>query len=174
MERKIDKANDYLFVDGYNIINSWEGLRSLNAMELEMARVELLEIMAEYQELSGIKVIVVFDAHFVKANNGERFFYKGVEGVFTRENETADHFIERKLDEIGREKRVRVATSDRMEQEIVLGRGGTRISARELELEFESYKRDINRRKERKKEKDQLIMGKLDETILDKLKRWGK
>ncbi|NLX61923.1 MAG: NYN domain-containing protein [Tissierellia bacterium] len=174
MKRKDKKYNEYLFVDGYNIINSWENLRELSSLSLEVAREELIEIMAEYQYYSGIKVIIVFDAHMVKSNSGKSETIKGVDVVFTKENETADQYIEKVLDSIGRVKSVKVATSDWMEQQIVLGRGGTRISARELKTEIEDQKRLLRRRKEAEKVKNDLAIGGLDEENLKKLSKWRK
>ncbi|MCR2045557.1 NYN domain-containing protein [Anaerosalibacter massiliensis] len=165
---------EYLFVDGYNIINSWEKLRSLSEIDLEVARNELIDIMTEYQYYTKIKVIIVFDAHMVKGNSGKKETIKGVEVVYTKEDETADHYIEKVLDDIGRVKKVRVATSDWMEQQVVLGRGGTRISARELEVEINNYKSFINKKNKRENQKNNLIIGRLDDEILKKLEKWGK
>ncbi|MCF6465863.1 NYN domain-containing protein [Clostridium sp. Cult2] len=174
MKRRAKEYKEYLFVDGYNIINSWNNLRELSNLNLEVAREELIETMAEYQHYSGIKVIVVFDAHLVKGNAGKKETVKGVEVIYTKENETADQYIEKTLDDIGRIKRVRVATSDWMEQQIVLGRGGTRISARELEVEILNQRNLIRRKKSKEKDKTELFIGKLDEEILKKLNRWRK
>jgi hypothetical protein len=172
MKKDEKKFNEYLFVDGYNIINSWEKLRSLSEVSLEMAREELIEVMAEYQYYSGIKVIIVFDGHLVKGNGGESNRIKEVDVIYTKEYETADQYIERALDEIGRIKKVTVATSDWMEQQVILGRGGTRISARELEMEILDQKRLLENREKKKNETNNLIMGKLDDEIIKKLKKW--
>ncbi|MBZ2175216.1 NYN domain-containing protein [Schnuerera sp. xch1] len=174
MRRKSNRYNEYLFVDGYNIINSWDNLRELSSLSLEVAREELVEIMAEYQYYSAIKVIVVFDAHMVKGNSGKKENFKDIDIVYTRENETADQYIEKVLDEIGRTKRVRVATSDWMEQQIILGRGGTRISARELKAEISDQKRMIKRKKNTENSKNELLIGRLDEDTLKKLYKWAK
>lgn len=174
MARKGRKPKEYLFVDGYNIINSWNNLRELSSLNLEVAREELIEIMAEYQHYSNIKVIVVFDAHMVKGNSGKKETIKGVEVVYTRENETADQYIEKILNNIGRVKKVRVATSDWMEQQIVLGRGGTRISARELEAEIFDHKRLMKQKRRTENVKNDLLIGRLDEETLKKLNKWGK
>jgi len=174
MAKKGNRHREYLFVDGYNVINSWSNLRELSSISLEVAREELMDIMSEYQHYSGIKVIVVFDAHLVKGNNGKKETIKGVEVVYTKENETADQYIERVLDDIGRIEKVRVATSDWMEQQIILGRGGTRISARELELEIQSYKRMIKHKRRIENTKNDVLMGRLDEETLKKLNEWGK
>lgn len=174
MKRKDREYKEYLFVDGYNIINSWENLRELSKLNLEVARDELIETMAEYQHYSDIKVIVVFDAHMVKGNIGKEESIKGIEVIYTKENETADQYIEKTLDDIGRTKRVRVATSDWLEQQIVLGRGGTRISARELEVEIFNQRNIMMRKKSMEKNKTELFIGRLDEEVLKKLRRWRK
>lgn len=172
MASNYSKPKEYLFVDGYNIINAWGNLQSLSEMSLEMARNELIDIMSEYQHYTGIKVIVVFDAHMVKGNSGKKDIVNGIEVVYTKEDETADQFIERTLDSIGRVKRVRVATSDWMEQQVVLGRGGTRISARELEVEIENYKKFLKNKNKKKNQINDLMIGRLDDEIIKKLERW--
>lgn len=172
--KKGNKQKEYLFVDGYNIINAWESLKKKASISLEEARIELLEILSEYHHYSGIEIIVVFDAHLVKGNNGTEDFYNGVKIIYTKENETADNYIERTLDSIGRIKRVRVATSDRLEQQIILARGGTRISARELEVEIYNEQRMIKRRRKNINQKNNMQIGSLDEKILYKLKDWNK
>lgn len=172
--KEANKQKEYLFVDGYNIINAWDDLKKIASISLEEARMELLEILSEYQHYSGIEITVVFDAHLIKGNNGTKDSYKGVKIVYTKENETADNYIERTLDSIGRIKRVRVATSDWMEQQIVLSRGGTRISARELEVEIYNWKNMIKRKSENNNQKNNLQIGSLDEEILYKLRDWNK
>lgn len=169
MIRKDKKPKEYLFVDGYNIINSWERFNSLKKEYLEEARNELKEIMAEYKHYSGIEVIIVFDAHLVKGNSGTVESYKGLKVVYTKENETADQYIEKELDKIGRIKKVRVATSDWMEQQIVLGRGGTRISARELEIEIINEKKLMKRKRTTENIKNDHLLGRLDEETIKKL-----
>lgn len=166
---KSKRELEYLFVDGYNIINSWESLKSLKDQDLESARDKLMEVLAEYKHYSGIEIILVFDAHLVKGNIGTNLEYKGLKVIYTKENDTADHYIERELDDIGRIKRVRVATSDWMEQQIVLGRGGTRISARELEMEIFDEKNMVKRKTMSDKRRNNLSIGKLDGKNLEKL-----
>ncbi|MBU5311768.1 NYN domain-containing protein [Tissierella carlieri] len=169
MAKKNKKIKEYLFVDGYNIVNSWERFSQLKKEHLEEARNELIEIMTEYKYYSGIEVIIVFDAHLVKGNYGAEENYNDLKVVYTKENETADQYIEKKLDEIGRIKRVRVATSDWMEQQIVFGRGGTRISARELEMEIFNEKKLIKRKSTTENKKNDLLLGRLDEETIKKL-----
>lgn len=176
MKNRSKKLNtqEYLFVDGYNIINSWEELKELSTIDLDAARSELIDIMAEYQSYTETKVIIVFDAHMVKKNSGKKDCINGVEVVYTKENETADHYIEKTLDEIGRIRKVRVATSDWMEQQVVLERGGTRVSARELKAEILSKKKYIINKRKRENEVNEQLIGGLDKENIEKLKRWSK
>ncbi|WP_427340416.1 NYN domain-containing protein [Caloranaerobacter sp. DY30410] len=169
------KYDEYLFIDGYNIINAWSDLKELKKISLEAARDKLIEIMGEYQEYAGVKVIIVFDAHLVKGSINKKEIINGIEVVFTKEMETADHYIEKVLDSIGRMKRVKVATSDWTEQQIVLGRGGMRISARELKEEVNKMKRKIQKDTEQNKKRvDDLIFSRLDSETLKKLEKWRK
>lgn len=172
MKRKNNRAKEYLFVDGYNIINDWESLNLKKDISLEEARDELIETLAEYHHYSGIEIILVFDAHFVKNNMGTEIDYKGIKVIYTREKETADHYIEKTLDRVGRIRRVRVATSDWLEQQIILSRGGTRISARELEIEIKSKIRFIDKDIKFINKKNNSSIGRLDEKSLNKLERW--
>jgi len=154
------KSKEYLFVDGYNIINSWENLKEISKVDLEQARTTLVEIF------------VVFDAYMVKGNNRSEEEYKGIRVIYTKENELADHYIEKALDEMGREMRVRVATSDWVEQQIILSRGGIRISARELQAEIEDEMRMVNRKRKRLNTRNDISIGRLEDQVLHKLKDW--
>ena len=133
---------EYLFIDGYNIINQWSYYKNISG-NIENSRNKLIELLVEYQAYKGIKVIVVFDAHLVEGSLEKRETIAGVEIVYTKEHETADSYIEKQLDKIGRYERVRVATSDNSIQQIVLARGGTRVSAQEMIIEIENTKKDI-------------------------------
>lgn len=172
MKRKNHKIKEYLFVDGYNIINCWESLKAKMDVNLEEARDELIETLAEYHHYSGIEIILVFDAHYVKNNMGTEIDYKGIKIIFTRERETADHYIENILDKVGRKNRIRVATSDWLEQQIVLSRGGTRTSARELEIEIENKMKLINKKTKDSNQKNDISFGKLNDELLNKLENW--
>lgn len=174
MKKNKNLPKEYLFVDGYNIINTWEGLKEKQKLSLEEARDELIDILADYHHYSGIEIVVVFDAHLVKGNSGKKFEYKGIKVVFTKENETADHYIERTLDSLGRIKRIRVATSDWLEQQMVLSRGGVRISARELETEIYNERKMVKRNKKLLNVKNDIYLNRLDESILEKLDKWNK
>ena len=138
-------TREFLLVDGYNIIYAWDKLKkTVEEESLEIARNKLLDIMSNYQGYKKINVIVVFDAHRVKGNRSIKK-YNNIDVVFTKEVETADHYIEKVAHLIGRDYRVRVATSDGLEQTIILGRGASRISARELYNEVNTMNKDIHK-----------------------------
>lgn len=138
-----EDREEYLLVDGYNIIFAWEELRELSKVNMDSARVSLLEIMCNYQGFTGVQLIVVFDAYKVQGNKGSVEKYKNIYAVYTREAETADQYIEKTVHNIGKKHRVTVATSDRLEQMIILGDGAVRLSAAGLKDEVERVVNDI-------------------------------
>ena len=127
-----DGEKEYLLVDGYNIIFAWEDLKELAAVNIDGAREKLMDILCNYQGFKKSTLILVFDAYKVKGNPGSVETYHNIHVVYTKEAETADQYIEKTVHEIGRKYRVTVATSDQLEQVIILGQGGQRMSAREL------------------------------------------
>ena len=127
-----DGEKEYLLVDGYNIIFAWEDLKELAAVNIDGAREKLMDILCNYQGFKKSTLILVFDAYKVKGNPGIVETYHNIHVVYTKEAETADQYIEKTVHEIGRNYRVTVATSDQLEQVIILGQGGQRMSAREL------------------------------------------
>jgi len=143
---------EYLLVDGYNMIGAWPKLIKLADVGLEEARDELISTMADYQGYSGKKVILVFDAHQVPGR-GRKLRLHGLDVRFTKEKETADECIERLVGELNRRtRRIYVATSDMTEQHVIFGRGALRISARELlialrESDHEMHKKLKNEQK---------------------------
>ncbi len=164
---------EYLFIDGYNVINQWQYYRDLSE-NIENARNKLIELLVEYQAYKGVRVVLVFDAHLVKGSQEKKEFVSGVEVVYTKENETADSYIEKQLDRIGRYERVQVATSDGAIQQIVLARGGTRVTARELIMELEDTKKDIRTKTDQPRQKGSNINQILDTETLDKLDKFRK
>lgn len=164
------KKKEYLIIDGYNIINQWKTLRNYTD-SIENSRNKLIEELAEYKAYKGIHVIVVFDAHLVKGSVEKREFVTGVEVVYTKENETADSYIEKQIDKIGRQEIVQVATSDNAIQQIVISRGGTRLSSEELFLEFNKTKQEIRRKTDIKRQEPTKIANILDEETLRKLEK---
>jgi len=129
----VSMEREYLIVDGYNIINNWPDFAGVRGQDLAHAREHLAEILANYQALSGKQVILVFDAHQVKGP--ETVEYKnGMQVIYTGQGKTADQVIEQLVYSLGKGYAVTVATSDWLEQRLVLGKDGLRISARELRL----------------------------------------
>ena len=145
---KTRDGEDYLLVDGYNIIHAWDDLRKLAREDLDGARQRLIDRLRNYQGWKKCKVIVVFDAYKVKGNPGSIERAGEVYVVYTKEAETADMYIEKTtyaLAKERREHRVRVATSDGLEQMIILGHGAVRMPAAELEFEVKQVEAEIRR-----------------------------
>ena len=124
-----EKQEEYLLVDGYNIIFAWEDLRSLAAVNIDSARDRLTDICCNYQGCMGCTLILVFDAYKVKGNPGSVKQYHNIYVVYTKEAETADQYIEKTVHKLGKKNRVTVATSDALEQMIIWGEGAVRLSA---------------------------------------------
>ena len=135
---------EYLLVDGYNIIFAWPELKALADTNLDAARLRLQDILCNYQGFKKCNVILVFDGYKVKGNPGEVIQYHNIHVIFTKEAETADQYIEKVTQEIGRTRHVRVATSDRLEQVIILGKGAVRLSARDLQKEIRETDEEIH------------------------------
>ena len=136
-------APEYLLVDGYNIIFAWDELNALSKESLDAARHKLMDILCNYQGFQKCVLILVFDAYRVPGSLGSIEQYHNIHVVYTKEAETADMFIERVTHEIGRNRRVRVATSDGMEQIIILGHGALRVSARMFHEEVQNVEKQI-------------------------------
>ena len=133
-----EKKEEYLLVDGYNVIFAWEELRELAAYNIESARGRLMDILCNYQGYKKMTLILVFDAYKVKESQGEISKYHNIHVVYTREAETADQYIEKTVHKIGKKGQVTVATSDGLEQIIIMGQGARRLSARDLQTEIEA------------------------------------
>ena len=136
-------GEEYLLVDGYNIIFAWDELKKIAAENLDAARKQLCELLCNYQGYRKCRVILVFDAYKVKGGLGSVEKYHNITIVYTREAETADAYIERATYEIGRQHRVRVATSDGPEQVIILGHGALRLSASAFHEEMAEVQKQI-------------------------------
>jgi predicted RNA-binding protein with PIN domain len=138
------RGEDVLLVDGYNMIGAWAELERLKERDLEEARDRLLDRLADYQGFSGMNVMVVFDAHQVPGL-GATYKQYNITVVYTKEKETADECIERLVKELAvRGRNIYVATSDLVEQHVAFGRGALRISARELLIDLEQNRKDID------------------------------
>jgi uncharacterized protein len=161
-----------LAVDGYNIIHAWKDLNDWkDAAGFDAAREMLITRLQDYAGYAGIYVILVFDAHmgFHKKASVER--KAGIDIVFTGSGETADHYIERVADELqGKDCEYFVATSDSLEQSIVLGRGGVRLSPRELAEDMERERR-VHGVDKRKLIKSNRLEDRLGEEILKRLEQ---
>lgn len=128
---------EYLLVDGYNIIFAWEELSELAKVNIDGARYRLMDILCNYQGYKKCTLIVVFDAYKVEGNTGEAIKYHDIHVVYTKEAETADQYIEKLAHKIGPRYRVTVATSDGLEQLIIRGQGCLLLSARDLKEEVD-------------------------------------
>ncbi len=129
---------EYLLVDGYNIIFAWDDLAAIAKEDMDLARSRLVNLMCNYRGLHRCEVILVFDAYRIKGNTGSVETVNNISVVYTKEAETADSYIERTTHELSKNYRVQVATSDRMEQLIIIGNGAMRISA-------DAFRKEVDR-----------------------------
>ncbi|WP_407271465.1 NYN domain-containing protein [Radiobacillus sp. PE A8.2] len=163
-----------LIVDGYNIIGAWEELKRLKDSDLDQARNILIEKMAEYQSYRGCRVIVVFDAYYVRGVETKQKSYK-VEVIFTKENETADECIEKLIKGVKNVKtQVYVATSDYAEQRTIFAQGALRKSARELQIEMNNIEKDIRTDVENYKKVHANSKIPISEDILEVFEKWRR
>ena len=167
-----DGEKEYLLVDGYNIIFAWEDLKELAAVNIDGAREKLMDILCNYQGFKKSTLILVFDAYKVKGNPGSVETYHNIHVVYTKEAETADQYIEKTVHEIGRKYRVTVATSDQLEQVIILGQGGQRMSARELLEDVIEVSHQIRETARKKRSSDKnYLFDHLDEETAARMER---
>lgn len=159
---------DFLLVDGYNIIHAWDELRELmEDVSLESARQRLMDILSNYKGVKKTTIILVFDAYLVKGSVGSQNKYHNIYVVYTKEAETADHYIERVVTALPKHYRVRVATADGLEQVIVLGQGAIRMSARELYREVHAVEKELREQYiEKRPAKNNMLADHLDEEAL--------
>ena len=147
-------AAHYMLVDGYNVIHANADLAKIASESLDAARKKLCDALCEFRALSRYRIIVVFDAHLVTGGEGSVEKYRNIKVVFTKEAETADHYIERAAYKLARRKpgnpnahdRITVATSDVLEQLIILGGGAGRVSSEDLWAEIESTRQEMRTR----------------------------
>lgn len=157
--RPPEKKQEYLLVDGYNIIFAWKELKELAETSLDGARGRLLDILCNYQGIRSCELIVVFDAYRLEGHREEAMDYHNIHVIYTKEAETADMFIERFAHENAGKYRVSVATSDGLEQIIIRGAGCELISARELEEEVRLVNERILQEYEVQNEKSRLYLS---------------
>ena len=130
-------------MDGYNIIFAWDDLNELAKYNIESARGKLMDILSNYQGYKKCEVILVFDAYKVKGSVGEVEKANNITIVYTKEAETADMYIEKASYKLAKENKVRVVTSDALEQLIILGNGALRVSSREFLFEVQQAEEEI-------------------------------
>ena len=143
--RQMEPAEEFVLVDGYNIIFAWDELKEIGRDSLDAARHVLMNLLCNYQGYRGCNLILVFDAYKVPQNLGTVEKYHNIYIVYTQEAETADSYIERVTYELRGRKKVRVATSDNLEQLIILGHGAVRVSAKSFQDEVMQTQQEIER-----------------------------
>lgn len=163
----------YVFVDGYNVINSWPDLTSIREYSFEVARAKLIDILQNYSAYNGYKIIVVFDAHMVKGSlEKKEKIDDHITVVFTKEGETADSFIEKSVNKIGRRFEVSVVTSDSLEQQVTFQRGAIRISSLEFYYEVKKAESKIDKKIVRKySEKRSTVEDIIQKEVLKELEK---
>ena len=132
-------------MDGYNIIFAWDDLKELAKVNIDSARDKLMDIMCNYQGYKKNHLILVFDAYKVTGGPGEVLAYHNIHVVYTKEAETADQYIEKTVRKISRDYHVTVATSDALEQIIIMGAGAARLSAAGLLEEVQQMQQEIRK-----------------------------
>lgn len=163
-----------LVVDGYNIIGAWDELKKIKEKDIGQARDRLIQLMSEFQVYSGQKIIIVFDAYYVRGAESKENTYK-IDVIYTKENETADECIEKLVSTLKNVKnQVYVATSDYTEQRIIFGRGALRKSARELLIELSEMNTEVGEEiKQYKKEQPQSKIE-LNKDVYELFEKWRR
>ena len=157
------KSNDYLLVDGYNIIFAWKELKKLAEDNLEAAKTRLINQLCNYQGTKKMNLILVFDAYKVEGGKGSVTREGDIYVVYTKEAETADQYIEKTTHELKKNYNVTVATSDGLEQVIIMSQGALRMSAKDLEIEINANDKAIAEKiHEYKPVKNNMLIDNLD------------
>ena len=156
-----ERQEEYLLVDGYNIIFSWDELNEMSKTNIAAARQKLMDVLCNYQGFKKCTLILVFDAYKVEGFQGEVQKYHNIHVVYTKEAETADQYIEKTVHQIAKKYKVTVATSDATEQVIIWGAGAMRMSAQGLLQEVQETNREIRRLLEEVKKpgKESMLSG---------------
>ena len=139
----LPNKKEYIIVDGYNLMFAWEGLAGLAKENFDAARHILTDILCNYRGYTKCELVLVFDGYKVKGNAGEKSDYKGIHLVYTKENETGDMYIEKLVEEVGKNYSVKVVTSDNLIQVSALRAGVLRVPAREFIREIERVNTQI-------------------------------
>ena len=161
-----------IFVDGYNVINSWPNLKKTKDFSYESSRLQLIGDLQNYSGFKGYKMYIVFDAQLVKGSLQKQEKQGNLFVVFTKEGETADEYIERMVNNIGRKSEVCVVTSDSLEQQVAFQRGATRMSSIEFYHEVINTQKKIQINIEKiYLEKRNCLEERIDEKTLEKLEK---
>lgn len=162
-QKEDNSGQNYLIVDGYNVIFAWEELKALAAVNLDSAREAFLDILINYQGYRKMGILVVFDGYKVKGNPGTQMKQAGLDVVYTKEAETADRFIEKTIYELGRKYKITVVTSDRPVQMAAMGDGAVRMSSREFYQEVMAVSEEIRQKLQKQRpERNRPFEGKLE------------
>lgn len=167
------RQKELLVVDGYNIINAWEELKEIAEINLENARDRLNLIIAEYLEYRGIKGYIIYDAYRVKTLMNREEKLKSLTIIYTKEKQTADSYIEKFINDFEDKRNtiIRVATDDVAEQNMVIGKGASRLSTLELHLEIKASQKKIKDRINHRDSKKNTLYTVLDDDTLAKLEQ---
>ncbi|MFZ5986695.1 MAG: NYN domain-containing protein [Bacillota bacterium] len=160
-----------MVIDGYNVINAWNDIFDLEKETLEDCRDKLLNILSNYQGYKKVEIIVVFDAHLVKGGQKKKENFDNLKIIYTKENQTADIYIERFVYEFARDNVIRVVTSDYLEQRIVLSSGGIRMAPRELKQDIEAARKSMKEEIPDNINRTNTIMSNIDSELLQKLEK---
>ncbi len=161
-----------IFVDGYNVINSWPNLKKIKDFSYGSSRQELIDSLQNYSGFKGYKVFIVFDAQLVKGSLQKKETQGNLIVVFTKEGETADDYIERMVNNIGRKSEVCVVTSDSLEQQVTFQRGAIRMSSIEFYHEVISTQKKIRINIEKNQlDKRNRLEERIDNETLQKLEK---
>jgi len=160
-----------IFVDGYNVINSWSELREIKKYSLESARGKLIETLQNYSGYNGYKLFIIFDAHLqIGSIEKKEKLTNNLVVVYTKEGQTADEFIEKAINIIGRKIEVCVVTSDSLEQQVIFQRGATRMSSVEFYYEVMNIENKIRVQTEKDNlEKKNLLKELIKKEVFEKL-----
>ncbi len=175
-DKPAPRRKEYLLVDGYNVLHANPETKELLEINLEAARNVLMDVLCNYQGFKRYEVILVFDAYKVKGNQGEIVKYHNINVVYTKEAETADHYIERTAHEIGKNYDVTVVTSDGVEQVIIRGAGCNLMSSREFWVDVETTEAQISEQIEENSAKKRYadrnyLFNYLDDDLLEEMER---
>jgi predicted RNA-binding protein with PIN domain len=161
-----------IYVDGYNVINIWPDLKKIKNYSFEAARQKLIDSLQNYATFNDCKIYIVFDAQLQEGNLESIERLENIYIVFTKEGETADAFIERETNAVGRKKDVCVVTSDSLEQQVAFQRGAARMSSLEFYYAIKEVEKIINKKVEKKYSDGRNILEeRLSKDILEKLEK---